>query len=38
MFTFVIIVGLHYGGTKPQSRLPFQTGTRHPFIILAMEL
>ena len=38
MFTYVLIVGHHYGGTKLQSRLPFQTGTRHPFIILAMEL
>ena len=38
MFTYVIIVGYHYGGTKQQSRLPFQTGTRPPFIILAMEL
>ena len=33
MFTFVITVGHHYGGTKLQTRLPFQTGT-----ILAMEL
>ena len=38
MFTYVIIVRHHYGGTKLQSRLPFQTGPRPPFIILAMEI
>ena len=37
MFTYVIIVGHHYGGTKLQARLPFQTGTR-PLFILGMEL
>ena len=34
--SFVIIVGHHYGGTKLQSRLPFETGTtgRPPLLLL----
>ena len=36
MFTYVIIVGHHYGGTKLQARFPSRR-TRPPFI-LGMEL